>query len=46
MGPSASPDACNFDPFLELDPARKVFARIVRTKQRRGYVPSARRFAD
>jgi hypothetical protein len=45
-GASASPDACSFDPFPEIDTARKAFARLVSRKQRRGYVASVNRFAD
>jgi predicted DNA-binding WGR domain protein len=33
-------------PFPEPESARQAFARIIRRKQRRGYVPSASRFAD
>jgi predicted DNA-binding WGR domain protein len=33
-------------PFAEIDAARKALARTVSRKQRRGYVPTANRFAD
>jgi predicted DNA-binding WGR domain protein len=33
-------------PFAEIDAARKAFARIVSSKQRRGYVPCTNRFGD
>jgi len=45
-GRIGQPGRLQLDPFPELDTARKAFARIVRTKQRRGYVPCAGRFAD
>jgi predicted DNA-binding WGR domain protein len=34
------------DPFPEIDTARKAFASLLRSKQRRGYVPCAQRFRD
>ena len=45
-GRIGQPGRLQLDPFPELDIARKAFARIVSRKQRRGYVPSASRFAD
>lgn len=45
MAASASPDGLQLDPFPALDPACKAFARIIRRKQRRGYVPSGSRLA-
>jgi predicted DNA-binding WGR domain protein len=38
-GRIGQPGRLQLDPFPALDPACKAFARIVRTKQRRGYVP-------
>jgi predicted DNA-binding WGR domain protein len=43
-GRIGQPGRLQLDPFPALDPACKAFARIVRTKQRRGYVPCAQRF--
>jgi len=45
-GRIGQPGRLQLDPFPEIDTARKAFARIVSRKQRRGYVPSASRFAD
>jgi predicted DNA-binding WGR domain protein len=43
-GRIGQPGRLQLDPFPALDPACKAFARIVRRKQRRGYIPSASRF--
>jgi predicted DNA-binding WGR domain protein len=45
-GRIGQPGRLQFAPFDEIDAARKAFARIVSSKQRRGYVPTANRFAD
>jgi len=45
-GRIGQPGRLQLDPFSELDPACQAFTRIIRRKQRRGYVPCASRFAD
>jgi len=37
-GRIGQPGRLQLDPFPEIDTARRAFARLVRTKQRRGYV--------
>jgi predicted DNA-binding WGR domain protein len=45
-GRIGQPGRLQFDPFPEIDAARKAFTRLVSKKQRRGYVPCAKRFGD
>lgn len=45
-GRIGQPGRLQFDPFPEIDTARKAFARLVSRKQRRGHVPCVNRFAD
>jgi predicted DNA-binding WGR domain protein len=45
-GRIGQPGQLQLSPFAEIEAARKAFARIVSSKQRRGYVPCTNRFAD
>lgn len=45
-GRIGQPGRLQLSPFAEIDAARNAFARIVSSKQRRGYVPTANRFVD